>query len=232
MTSTTAKHAASSAGKWSIAVDPVWFPCFGSTPKLHVHSSEQEARIAFKMLRGPRILINDSGAEVLAAASAPWKKLALRSIRQELKRNSFCLRNEEDFVDFDVGLPHLSAGKQKIKDLCDLSHLTDFEFSGNDAFLSDDLASPAVELPKKKRLLSDTLSTAADLESSRTTRSVFSITSSSPVDVCQSTSSSVYKLLGLGSKRGSVDICQSTQSTLLDRLLDLDSRQGLIFIED
>jgi hypothetical protein len=228
MTSTTAEYASSGAGKWSIAVDTAWFPCCGSMPKLHVHSSEQEARIAFKMLRGPRILIDESGAEVLAATSAPWKKLALRSIRQELKRNSFCLRNEEDFVELGAGLPLLSAGKQKIKDLCDM---TDFEISDNGTFLSDDLASPVVELPKKKRLLSDTLSTEADLESSRTTRSAFSIASASPFDVCQSTSSSVYNLLGLGSKRGSVDFCQSTSSSVC-RLLDLDSRKGLIFIGD
>jgi hypothetical protein len=192
-------------------VDKVWLPCLGSSPNLQVYSSEQEAQIAFKRLKGPRILIDDSGAEVLAASGAPWKRGALSLIREELQRNSF-------------SLIHATTRKQT-RDL-----QADFNFADDNAFISDDFNDPtqAVELPRKKRVLSDSMSTEADAESSRTTRSAFTVGS---VEICQSTSSSVYRLLDLGSKTDTVDICQSISSSVCG-LLDLDSRYGPVFVED
>jgi hypothetical protein len=204
MTSKTEDHTSSSGRKWSTVAEKVWFPCLGSIPSLQVYNSEKEARTAFKGLKGPRILIDESGAEVLAVAGAPWKRYALRRIRQALKLNSFCL-------------PHLSARKQP-KDLCDMA---EFGFADNDPLLFDDFTGTAraVELPTKKRSRSDSESTIADQGSSRTTLSAFTM---SQVDICQSTSSSGCKKNSVdvcqstsssGSKKGLVDICQSTSSS-------------------
>jgi hypothetical protein len=245
MTSKTDVGLTPSGGKWSIVVDQVWFPCLGSSPNLLVYSSEKEARVAFKSLTGLRMLIDDSGAEVLAAPGAPWKRGALKMIRQDLKRTQ----------------------RTKTKNLCDM---TEFDFLEENAFLPDDFidGTAAVELPKRRSSKSDAMSTDADLDSSRTTRSVFgmpqgtgtqvvalprkrlpsdmestdvdlessqttrSAFTMSPVEICQSTSSSVYHLLDLRSRKGSIDICQSTTSSVYRLLNDLDSRHDSVFIED
>jgi hypothetical protein len=235
MTSKMDERTTPSGGKWSVMVDKVWFPCLGSSPSILVYSSEQEAQAAFKNLKGLRILLDDSGAEVLVAAGAPWKKCALRMIRQKLKRKhaenlcdmaKFDFSDEtavlsDDFTDSTqvVELPRKRLPSDMMSTDADLesSRTTRSAFS---------ISSHAVDLPRK-RLQSDMMSTAADLESSRTTRSAFTM---SPVDICQSTSSSVYRLLDLRSRKGSVDICQSTSSSVY-RLLDSTS-QVSVFIED
>jgi hypothetical protein len=227
MTSKTAEQTSSSEGKWSVVVESVWFPCLGSIPDFQVYASEQAARRAFKKLRGPRILVDDSGDEVLAATGAPWMKRALRTMRKELKHNSSCL---PPLSSRNAGYAASCAASCATVDLCDMD---EYAFS-DDGFLSDDFAgtAQAVELPRKKRLLSDSVSTDVDLESSRTARSAFTRSS---VEICQSTSSSVYRLLDLGSKApwsksGSVDICQSTSSSAYG-LLDVGSTRGSVFIE-
>jgi hypothetical protein len=202
MTSKTQAHASSSGGNWSILADKVLLPCIASSPYLEVYNSEQEAQIAFRSLKGPRILIDTSGAEVMAAPGAWWKKGALRMIRQELQRNAWLqLSAPKQTVDRDATWPS------------DMADMAELDFSEDKEFLSDAFSdlTQVVELPRKKRLRSDSVSTDVDLEneSSQTTRSAFTIS-----QVCQSTSSSVYRLLDLGSKNGSVDICQSTSSSV------------------
>jgi hypothetical protein len=233
MTSKPEEQTPSAGGTWPTVVeeDETPPPTFlGSSPQhLHGQDPEPEARSTF-CLTGPRFLIDHSGAEVLAARDAPRdtraapgrregqaghgsglpdqetrkKHAPLRRIRQELKLNSFCL-------------PQLTPARTpQPQDLCDMAEIG----FPNDNWLYDDdftaLTQP-VELPKKKKHLpSDSVSTTAELESSRTTRSAFTM---SQVDICQSASSSVSKK----GRSGSVDICQSTSSSVY-RLLDLGSR--------
>merc|ERR1719324_2362791 len=149
-------------GKWSIVMEEMWFPCFGSYGNLQVHNTEEEARIAFEKLKGPRILLDDNGVEVTAAAGAPWKKYALKMIRQKLARNHYVLpcnhaglRNKEEFLD-----------------------MAELDFSDNEFFHPDDFnqSDHTVELPTKG-LPSDMVSTVGDLGSSRTTHSNFTIAS-------------------------------------------------------
>jgi hypothetical protein len=177
-----------SAGKWSVAVEKAWFPCFGSITNFQIHDSEQDARNAFHSLKGARILIDESGAEVLAAAPPLMKTYSLRMVREKLKRS----------VLFGPP-PAVEQGKEE-----PLGMSPPFEFPDeNDIHCEDFTARPnAVELPKK-RLASDTVSTHCDELSSRTTRSVRSKDSRRTMDICQSTSSSVYRLLDLDSINGS-----------------------------
>jgi hypothetical protein len=216
----------SSGGKWSVIMEEVWFPCFGSYGNLQVHNTEEEARAAFEGLKGPRILVNANGVEVTAAAGAPWKKYALKMIRQKLARNYYAL-------------PCNHAGLRNKEEFCDMAEL---DFSDNEFFNPDDFTQSvqAVELPTKA-VPSDMVSTVGDLGSSRTTHSNFTIAtvesgrsaevvppmpqhhelppnllsprkcsrvadekSNDSVDICQSTSSSVYRLLDLDSRSGSV----------------------------
>jgi hypothetical protein len=218
----------SNGGKWSIVMEEMWIPCFGSCGNLQVHNTEDEARIAFDKLKGPRILIDATGVEVTAAAGAPWKKYALKMIRQKLARNGYAL-------------PCNHAGlRNKDGEFCDMP---EFDFSDNEFFHPDDFTQSvqAVELPTKA-VPSDLVSTVGDIGSSRTVQSDFTIAtldsgrSSEMVppmpqhDSLQPNLRSPGKSNYFADERstrsnGSVDICQSTSSSVY-RLLDIDSRSG------
>jgi len=206
-------------------MEEMWFPCFGSYGNLQVHNTEDEARIAFEGLKGPRILVDANGVEVTAAAGAPWKKYALKMIRAKLARNYYALpcnhallRNKEEFCD-----------------------LAEFDFSDNEFFHPDDFSQSlqAVELPTKG-LPSDMVSTVGDLGSSRTTPSTFTIATVEsggsdeavppmPEEGLRADLRSPGKSICLVDERSndSVDICQSTTSSVY-RLLDIDSRSGSV----
>jgi hypothetical protein len=226
----TEEEKSSSGGKWSIVMEEVWFPCFGSYPNLQVHTSEEEARTAFKSLKGPRILIDENGVEVTAASGAPWKNYALRMIRQKLARNHFAL-------------PCHQARQRNTEEFCELDS---YDFSDNEYFNNEDFcfnnSSMAVELPRKA-LPSDMVSTVGDLGSSRTTHSEFTIATLEsrsseavpPILLPQEgrpKSPVAGKSNGIADEKSndSVDICQSTSSSVY-RLLDLDSRSGSVYEE-
>jgi hypothetical protein len=213
----------SNSGKWSIVMEEGWFPCFGSCPDLQVHESEEEARKAFDGLKCPRILVDANGDEVSAICGAPWKKYALRMIRQKLARNHFAL-------------PCHQAQKRNTPDF---STMEDFDYWENDFFNPDAHSTDAVELPRKREP-SDLASTNGDFGSSRTsdftTNTLESDAGSSevvpvmlpPRDDARSHS---RKSSGLADEQSagndSIDICQSTSSSVY-RLLDIDSRSGSI----
>jgi hypothetical protein len=218
----------SSGCKWSIVMEEVWFPCFGSYPNLQVHSSEEEARSAFESLKGPRILLDADGVEV-SSACVPWKTYALRMMRQKLARKCY-------------PLPCHQARHRDVEDSPSL-----IDFSDNEFFHSDDFtySNTAVELPRKA-LPSDVVSTIGDLGSSRTTHSEFTVatlesTGSSRIvppmpqqDEAQPSLLTTSKPNGLADESvlssESIDICQSTTSSVY-RLLDIDSRSGSV-LED
>jgi hypothetical protein len=220
----------SNGGKWSIVMEDVWVPCFGSRPNLQVHQSEAEAREAFEKLKGPRVLIDATGSEVTSAAGAPWKTYALRMIRAKLARNHYAL-------------PCHHAGLRNREEISDM---TEFDFSDNEFFHPDDFdfteSVHAVELPMKG-LPVEMVSTVGDLGSSRTTHSDFTIASLDPgrsaegvLPMPQSPGARSNSLSPgkpcLADERSSqstdsVDICQSTTSSVY-RLLDLDSRSGSV----
>jgi hypothetical protein len=221
----------STGEKWSIVMEEVWFPCFGSYANLQVHNSEEEALMAFGKLKGPRILVDANGVEVTAACGAPWKKYALRMIRQKLARNHYAL-------------PCHHARARNVEDL---DEPEEFDFSDNEFFPLDDFTNSAlaVELPRKA-VPSDLVSTVGDLGSSRTTHSEFTIAtlessrrstegvppmpqpdqqSDSRTESCNSNGLLVDQKSAM--TNDSVDICQSTSSSVY-RLLDLDSRSGSV----
>jgi hypothetical protein len=232
----SAPEKSSNGGKWSILMEEVWFPCFGSHPNLQVHQSEEEARQAFETLKGPRILLDANGIEVTAAAGAPWKKYALRMIRQKLVRKQYAL-------------PCHHAGLRNTAEDCEMDEFDFTDFSDNEFCHPDDdftQSTHAVELPRKA-LPSDMVSTVGDLGSSRTTNSEFTIATlesgrsadnvppmPQPTEA-RSTSriaGSPGGLSGLADEKStqstdSVDICQSTSSSVY-RLLDIDSRSGSV----
>jgi hypothetical protein len=199
-------------GKWSIAVEEVWFPCFGSYPSIQVHSSEDEARAAFKALKGPRILLDANGSEVLSACGAPWKRYALRMIRQEIARSALA--------------PSRTARKKVIED--------SFDNSDNEFCFSDDRNSCAIELPGKS-VPSDLVSTVGDAGSAMTSHSVFTDDASdpriapAPVTVCKDPKKNSTQKSGPKDllSNDSMDICQSTSSSVY-RLLDLESTSGSV----
>jgi hypothetical protein len=209
-------------GKWSIVMEEMWFPCFGSYPNLQVHASEEDARAAFETLKAPRVLLDELGNEVLAACGAPWKKYALRMIRQKLLRNHYALP--------------CSKGRQQLTD--ELCEMADLDFSDNEFFNSDEFSNSglAVQLPRKN-VPSDMVSTVGDLGSSRTsnfTIATLESRSSENVPPVVTTPLATGKSHSLRDEcalsNDSVDICQSTTSSVY-RLLDIDSRSGSV-IED
>jgi hypothetical protein len=190
-------------GKWSIVMEEMWFPCFGSYPNLQV-------------------LLDELGNEVLAACGAPWKKYALRMIRQKLLRNHYALP--------------CSKGRQQLTD--ELCEMADLDFSDNEFFNSDEFSNSglAVQLPRKN-VPSDMVSTVGDLGSSRTsnfTIATLESRSSENVPPVVTTPLATGKSHSLRDEcalsNDSVDICQSTTSSVY-RLLDIDSRSGSV-IED
>jgi hypothetical protein len=223
----------SNGGKWFIVMEEVWFPCFGSSSNLQVHGSEAEARSAFGSLKGPRILVDADGVEVTAAAGAPWKSYALRMIRQKLSRNYYALpchhaglRKEEeisDMAEFDfsdneffnpddftrsglaVELPSKTSPSDMVSTVGDLgsSRTTHSDFTI--ATQESGRSSEVPPMPQADGEPMKLLSPGHRPGKSTGLADENSTVSNDSLDICQSTTSSVYRLLDIDSRSGSYD---------------------------